>query len=131
VYALAMVIGLGAFGLYFLAPSAEASVIPNDATGAYSITAAPGLGYTYRWDENGDGKWESDKFGSKNELSFELKPAETRKVRLEVQNAFGGKATRLITVERPKVDKSGATRDEQADIDSAKGKAPRPNTVHP
>ena len=38
---------------------------------------------------------------------------------------------RLITVERPKVDKSGATKEEQAEIDAAKRKAPRPNTVHP
>jgi NADH-quinone oxidoreductase subunit L len=126
VYALAMVVGLGAFGFYFLVPRAEAKVKPNVTTGAYSITAAPGLGYSYRWDENADGKWESEKFGSKNELSLELKPAETRKVRLEVQNAFGNTATRLITVERPKVYKGGATDDEQAAIDSAKGKPSRP-----
>jgi NADH-quinone oxidoreductase subunit L len=125
VYALAMVVGLGAFGLYFLVPRAEARVIPNTATGAYSITAAPGLGYTYRWDENGDGKFENERFGTKNELAFELKPAETRKVRLEVQNAFGNTATRLITVERPKIDKSGATDEEQAQIDAARGRQPR------
>jgi NADH-quinone oxidoreductase subunit L len=126
VYALAMVVGLGAFGVYFLVPRAEAKVIPNTATGAYSISAAPGLGYSYRWDENGDGKFESDKFGTKTELAFELKPAESRKVVLEVQNAFGNTATRLITVERPKIDKSGATDDEQMVIDASKVRARRP-----
>jgi NADH-quinone oxidoreductase subunit L len=123
-YALSMVIGLGAFGWYFFAPSAEARVIPNAATGAYSVSAAPGLGYSYRWDENGDGKWENEKFGSKNELAFELKPGEARKVRLEVRNAFYGTAAKVINVERPKTDKSGATPEEQAAIDKARGRPP-------
>ena len=125
VYALSMVVGLGAFGFYFLAPTAEAKVVPNTATGAYSVTVAPGLGYSYRWDENGDGKWENEKFGNKKELAFELKPAETRKVRLEVQNAFGGTSLREISVTRPKIDKSGATDEEQAKIDAAKGRPQR------
>jgi hypothetical protein len=45
---------------------------------------------------------------------------------LEVQNAFGSKATRLITVERPKIDKSGATDEEQMVIDASKVRARRP-----
>jgi NADH-quinone oxidoreductase subunit L len=125
-YALAMVIGLGAFGWYFFAPRAEAKVVPNAATGAYSVSAAPGLGYSYRWDENGDGKWENEKFGSKTELAFELKPGESRKVRLEVRNAFYGTAAKVINVERPKTDKSGATDEEQAAIDKGRAKPSRP-----
>jgi NADH-quinone oxidoreductase subunit L len=127
VYALSMVVGLGALGVYFFVPTADARVIPNTETGAYSVRATPGLGYSYRWDDNGDGKWESENFGQKTELSFELKPAETRKVRLEVKNAFGGTAERSITVARPKVDKSGATAEEQADIDAARAKRRAPH----
>jgi NADH-quinone oxidoreductase subunit L len=125
-YALSMVIGLGAFGWYFFVPRAEAKVIPNAATGAYSVSAAPGLGYSYRWDENGDGKWENEKFGSKNELALELKPGEMRKVRLEVRNAFYGTDAKVINVERPKTDMSGATKEEQAAIDKARAKPLRP-----
>jgi NADH-quinone oxidoreductase subunit L len=125
-YALAMVVGLGAFGWYFFAPRAEAKVIPNAATGAYSVSAAPGLGYTYRWDENNDGKWEGDQFGQKSELALELKPGETRTVRLEVRNAFAGPAVKVINVERPKVDKSGATDEEQKAIDRSRGRPLRP-----
>jgi NADH-quinone oxidoreductase subunit L len=44
-YALAMVLGLAAFGWYFLVPRAQAKVVSDGVTGAYSVTAAPGLGY--------------------------------------------------------------------------------------
>jgi NADH-quinone oxidoreductase subunit L len=125
VYALAMVVGLGAFGVYFFLPSADARVIPDAEPGKYSVRASPGLGYTYRWDENGDGKWEGD-FGGKTEVAFELKPNETRKVRLEVKNAFGGTSERLIPVRRPKIDASGATPAEQAKIDAARARPLRP-----
>jgi NADH-quinone oxidoreductase subunit L len=124
-YALSMVVGLGVLGVYFFLPSAEAKVVPNTATGAYSVQAAPGLGYSYRWDENGDGKWEGN-FGGKTELALELKPDETRKVRLEVKNAFGRTSGRSITVQRPKIDKSGATDAEQAKIDASRGRPLRP-----
>jgi NADH-quinone oxidoreductase subunit L len=131
VYALAMVVGLGAFGVYFFVPTANARVIPNTETGAYSVKAEPGLGYSYRWDENGDGKWEGDAFGGKTEVAFELKPNETRKVRLEVKNAFGGTSARSITVQRPKTDASGATPAEQAKLDAARAKPTRPSPGTP
>jgi hypothetical protein len=121
-----MVVGLGAFGWYFFAARAEAKVVANDVTGAYSVKAAPGLGYQYRWDENGDGKWDSEKYGDKTEISFELKPTEVRTVRLEVQNAFGNKSEREIRFERPKVDMSGASSAESGRPDAARGKPLRP-----
>jgi NADH-quinone oxidoreductase subunit L len=121
-YALAMVVGLGAFGWYFMVPSAQAKVVTDQVTGACSVTAAPGLGYQYRWDENGDGKWEGDKFGDKTKLSFELKPDEKRKVRLEVRNAFGNTASRELTLERQKLDKSGTTTDDDKKPSSPHGK---------
>jgi NADH-quinone oxidoreductase subunit L len=136
VYALSMVLGLAAFGWYFLVPRAEAKVISNGVTGATSVTAAPGLGYRYRWDENGDGKWEEQRPGSKSQVSFELKPATSRKVMLEVTNAFGATATREITVERPKVDRSGISSEERAAMGSARAQPRKPppsppEGVHP
>jgi NADH-quinone oxidoreductase subunit L len=112
-YALTMVVGLGAVGWYFLMPRAEAKVVSNAATGAYSVSATPGIGYTYRWDENGDGKFEDQKFSAKSEVSFELKPDSTRKLKLEVRNAFGATATRELTVARPKADKSALSPEER------------------
>jgi NADH-quinone oxidoreductase subunit L len=121
-YALAMVLGLAAFGWYFLAPRAEAKVVSNGVTGATSVTATPGLGYSYRWDENGDGKWDDQRFGNKTEVSFELKPDASRKLKLEVKNAFGATATREFTVERPKIDRSGITSAERAAAASAQAR---------
>ena len=134
VYALSMVLGLAAFGWYFLVPRVEARVVSNGVTGATSVTAAPGLGYRYRWDENGDGKFEEQRPGSKSQVSFELKPDTSRKVKLEVTNAFGATATREITVERPKVDRSGISSAERAAAASARprpGSPPAPKPVHP
>jgi hypothetical protein len=113
-YALTMVVGLGAVGWYFIAPRAEAKIASNAATGAYSVTATPGIGYSYRWDENGDGKFEEQKFSNKTEVSFELKPNTSRKLTLEVRNAFGRTATRELTVARPKTDKSALSPEERA-----------------
>jgi NADH-quinone oxidoreductase subunit L len=125
-YALAMVLGLAAFGWYFLVPRAQAKVVADGVTGAYSVTAAPGLGYRYRWDENGDGKFEEQRPGTKSQVSFELKPDSSRKVKLEVTNAFGATATREITVERPKVDRSGFSPEERAALASARSQLLKP-----
>ncbi len=106
-YAAVMVVGLGMVGWFLVAPHANAKVMANHAAGAYSVTAAPGLGYSYRWDEDGDGKWDSDAFGDKSSVSFELAIDKGRTVGLEVKNAFGRVATRTFELKRPKPDKSG------------------------
>jgi len=107
-YAAVMVVGLGGLGWFFLTPRADARIVENHATGAYSVTAAPGFGYSYRWDENGDGKFDSETFGARNEVAFNLDPAQKRKVQLEVRNAFGQVAKREFDFERERPDKSGA-----------------------
>ncbi|HEY3497674.1 MAG TPA: NADH-quinone oxidoreductase subunit L [Polyangiaceae bacterium] len=101
-YALVMVLGLGGLGWFFFAPHAEARITRDHAKGAYSVAATPGPGYAYRWDENGDGKWDNENFGSKREISFALDPDQTRNVRFEVRNAFGRTSTREVAVQRPK-----------------------------
>ncbi len=100
---------MGGLGWFFLLPRAEAKTVENHATGAYSVSAAPGFGYSYRWDANGDGRWDADRFGDRSEVSFNLNVDQTRKVVLEVKNAFGRVAEKEFTFQRPKPDKSGAT----------------------
>ena len=119
-YAAIMVLGLGAVGWFFVTPRAEALVDANDDSGVYNLTAAEGLGYSYRWDLNNDGKWDGDKekFGDKTQQSLNLAIKENRTVRLEVKNAFGRTAVRSFNFARPAPDRSGFT--SQLDGDTGK-----------
>jgi hypothetical protein len=108
-YAAVMVLGLGGVGWFFVTPRVEAEARTDDDSGAYSLTAAQGLGYSYRWDLNNDGKWDTDKFGSQTEASLKLAVKENRTVRLEVKNAFGRTAIRSFSFARPQPDLSGGS----------------------
>jgi NADH-quinone oxidoreductase subunit L len=125
-YALVMVLGLGGLGWFFFAPHAEARLTSDHEKGAYSVAATPGPGYAYRWDEDGDGKWDSDSFGSKREISFELDVDKTRNVRLEVRNAFGRTTINELAVNRPKLDLSGASNQELAAQEAQRVAKPNP-----
>jgi NADH-quinone oxidoreductase subunit L len=108
-YAAVMVVGLGLVGWFLVAPHANAKVVANHASGAYSVTASPGLGYSYRWNENGDAAADKKEFGNQTSVSFNLDNGKSRSVLLEVKNAFGQVAQRKFELTRPKVDKSGFT----------------------
>jgi len=109
-YAAVMVLGLGGVGWYFVTPRAEAKLESNDESGVYSLTAPQGLGYSYRWDLNNDGKWDDkEKFGDRTQQSLNLAAKENRTIRLEVKNAFGRSAVRSFNFARPAPDRSGAT----------------------
>ncbi len=107
-YSAFMVVGLAGLAWFLMLPRAEAKTVSDNAAGSYSVSAAPGLGYSYRWDANGDGQWDSDQYGEKAEVNFNLDIDQSRKVRLEVKNAFGRTASTEVTLARPKPDKSGA-----------------------
>ncbi|HWA75570.1 MAG TPA: NADH-quinone oxidoreductase subunit L [Polyangiaceae bacterium] len=107
-YSAFMVAGLAWLGWFLILPRAEAKTVSDNAAGAYSVSAAPGLGYRYRWDVNGDGQWDSEDYGEKADVTFNLDVDQSRKVRLEVKNAFGRTASTEVTLARPKPDKSGA-----------------------
>jgi NADH-quinone oxidoreductase subunit L len=107
-YSAFMVVGLAGLGWFLLLPRAEAKTVSDNAAGSYSVSAAPGLGYKFRWDLNGDGQWDSDDYGDKADVNFNLDIDQSRKVRLEVKNAFGRTASTEVTLARPKPDKSGA-----------------------
>jgi len=75
-------------------------------TGTYTLEAPPGIGYAYRWDANGDGKFESEKFAEKRNLELKLERTERRQVVLEVRSAFGQIRRQTFSLERPAEDKS-------------------------
>jgi len=111
-YAFSMVVGLLGVGWFFFAPRAEAMVVQDHVAGSYSMKASAGPGYAYRWDADGDGKWDdNEKFAGKNEVTFELGVEQRREVKLQVRNAFGLVATKTVSFVRPKPDLSGADPD--------------------
>ncbi|MCS6899728.1 MAG: NADH-quinone oxidoreductase subunit L [Myxococcales bacterium] len=99
VYAAAMVVGtLGVVSFLYL-PHPE--TITREAGNVYKVKALGGVGYTFRWDADGDGKPDSEDFGAVDEIEVRVDPGKTKTVVLEVKNAFGRKARREIAVTRP------------------------------
>jgi NADH-quinone oxidoreductase subunit L len=108
-YAAVMVLGLGGVGWFFVSPRVDAKTHADDNAGIYTVSAAPGLGYGYRWDLNNDGKPDTPEFGSQTDIALNLAVKESRTVKLEVKNAFGQIASRSFSFARPLPDLSGAT----------------------
>ena len=88
-YAATMMIGMAALGWFFTVPQPSAHVERDDVAGHYTVVAAPGLGYAYRWDADADGAPDTEEFSDKKSVDIALGVGETRKVELEVKNAFG------------------------------------------
>jgi NADH-quinone oxidoreductase subunit L len=102
VYATMMVIGLAAFGWFFVAPHAAASVdATNEDKGDYVVMAGPGMGYQFRWDANNDGKADSDKFTPQSSVKIHLDEGKSQTVKLEIQNAFNFHGSTTVEVNRP------------------------------
>jgi NADH-quinone oxidoreductase subunit L len=97
-YASVMMVGTAGVGWFLTMPHAAVVVDGDRATGRYSLSAAPGLGYAYRWDLDGDGTFDSEEFGSVSAVDVTLSTAEERTVRLEVKNAFGRVAMRELAL---------------------------------
>jgi NADH-quinone oxidoreductase subunit L len=98
-YAALMVVGMAVIGWFFVAPHADAAITDN--AGVYTVTAGPGMGYAYKWETDGDAK--DDPPPSKDALvkSVKVESGKTRKVTLEVTNAFGLTKKRTFTLSRP------------------------------
>jgi NADH-quinone oxidoreductase subunit L len=107
-YAAFIVLGVAGLGYFMSTPHAEASLKSDDSSGKYVLTAEPGLGYSYRWDSNGDGRFETGEFGAQARLDVDLDRTERRTVVLQVRDSFGRQATRKFRIERPAEDLSGA-----------------------
>jgi NADH-quinone oxidoreductase subunit L len=100
VYAAFMVVGLAAMGWFFVAPHPDATVTTS-GDGDYLVQVSPGMGYTYRWDANGDGKPDAQTFGSQQQVKVHLDSGQTQNVGLEVVNAFGLHGMKEISITRP------------------------------
>src|SRR6185436_15881434 len=81
-YAFTMVLGLGGVGWFFMVPHASHRLKSDDREGKYVVELTPGAGYDYRWDENGDGKWDGD-FGNKREVAFTLDGGQSKRLRFQ------------------------------------------------
>jgi len=97
-YSAVMVIGLGAVGWHFVVPHTEV-LTKVDASGGRELQAPSGFGYSYQWDKDGDGKWDSVERTVKVEAS-----AASAIVRLQVTNVFGWARLRKVRPEPTKSD---------------------------
>jgi NADH-quinone oxidoreductase subunit L len=90
-YGAVMTVGLVAVGCYVVVPQDNVRITEDHATGTYTVQAAPGFGYGYRWDADGDesGEWDNERFGPEASKQFSLERNTTRVVRLQVENVFG------------------------------------------
>jgi NADH-quinone oxidoreductase subunit L len=110
-YAAAMVVGMFGIGWFIGVPQPKAVVSGDQATGQYIVQAAPGLGYAYRWDTNGDGTYDTEAFGGSMQVTLTLDEGASQEVGLQVRNAFGRVRGGTYHVERPRRDASGAALD--------------------
>lgn len=100
-YAAFMVGGLICIGWYFASPGAEAELTEDHLTGTYSVEAAQGVGFGYRWDQDGDGQMDTEDFGPNRRIEFRLEPGGRRIIHLEVQDPFGEVDVEEFEVFRP------------------------------
>ncbi|PKN31218.1 MAG: hypothetical protein CVU63_25070, partial [Deltaproteobacteria bacterium HGW-Deltaproteobacteria-20] len=111
-YAAVMVVGLFAMGAFFATAHGELVVSKDEPGGMYVVEAAPGLGYKYRWDRDGDGTWDNPRLEQDEtwtllqKVQVKVPPGEEMKVRVEVQNVFKMTEVKEIVLRRPLPDKS-------------------------
>ncbi|HEX4347692.1 MAG TPA: NADH-quinone oxidoreductase subunit L [Vicinamibacterales bacterium] len=103
-YAAVMMVGTACLGWFFTMPQAHTHVERDDASGHYVVSAAPGLGYGYRWDADNDGKPDTEDFANKTSVELALSVGETKTVKVEVRNAFGRVSTANVVLTRPKAE---------------------------
>ena len=106
-YAAVMVVGMACFGWFFVAPHPDASFV--ESNGDYTITAGPGINYSYRWDADGNGSFDSDKYSDQSTIKVHLDAGKSKTVRLEVKNAFGLTRSAPIELKRPEAPTTSQT----------------------
>jgi NADH-quinone oxidoreductase subunit L len=115
-YSASMVIGLAGLGWFLVKPHADVTIDSKafKSTGQATLSAAPGLGYHYRWELKGsagaDAKSEAK--SDAREFTVTLNPGESKEVVLEVESAFKTVAREVIPLSRPnmigKIPQNGA-----------------------
>jgi NADH-quinone oxidoreductase subunit L len=101
-YAATMVLGILGVGWFIAVPQPQAVVSGDAATGQYAVQATAGLGYSYRWDADGDGTYDSEEFGPSRQVNLSLDVGASQEVRFQVKNAFGRTRDGVYRVERPR-----------------------------
>jgi NADH-quinone oxidoreductase subunit L len=104
VYAAIMVVGMAGLGWFFVQPHAAVTVSESGG-GDYTLQAAPGVGYSFRWYAQAQGEPQTKEFKGQEQLKVHLDEGGSQTVRLEVRNAFGRTATKDVPLNRPKVEK--------------------------
>ncbi len=102
VYAAFMVLGVAVFGWFFVVPHADASIAEQGRdSGDYVVTAAPGMGYQYRWDKDGNGQFDSEHTSDQSDVKVHLEEGKSLTVRLETTSVFGLTRASDIPITRP------------------------------
>lgn len=124
-YSGVLMLGLLGVGGYLALPHANVRETFDHASGVYKLSAAPGLGYKYRWDVDGQEGWDgSGKFGARTEATFQLKLDEERSVRLEVEGPLLATSTYEMILVRPRDAASGVGGEAPPNSPKAAGSAP-------
>ncbi len=107
-YSAAMMLGVVAIGWFLWTPHPDASIAADPKVGSYKVTAAPGVGYRYKWDADGDGKPDSATFSPDfDSVELRLEPGQTKTVTLWVVNSFRRIAHKEFRITAPRRDASG------------------------
>ncbi len=110
-YGAILAVGMLAVSCYVVVPQGNVKTDFDHQKGRYEIVATPGFGYSYRWDKDGDGEWDSENFeAAKSSIKFSMEANTTRVVRLQVENAFGQVNTEEFEITRPRPDLSSPNR---------------------
>ncbi len=100
VYAAVMVVGIVVLGWFFVEPHPDFSVAEQN--GDYTLVAAPGPGYSFKWYPEADKEAQSKDFlPAVDPLRFRLGEGKSQTVKLEVKNAFGRTSAKTLTLTRP------------------------------
>jgi hypothetical protein len=105
-YAAVMVLGMFGVGWFVTMPQPKVVIAGDASTGQYTVEAAVGLGYSYRWDADGDGTYDTEEFVDANRVTVSLDEGGSRDVKLQVRNAFGRSRSNVFHIERAKRDAS-------------------------
>jgi hypothetical protein len=97
-----MVLGLAVFAWFFVEPHADFTVQTMPARdGDYTLVAAPGPSYSFRWFPDSAKEPQSQAFGTTDQMKVHIADGATQTVKLEVKNAFGRIGSKLFTITRP------------------------------
>ncbi|MBK8256014.1 MAG: NADH-quinone oxidoreductase subunit L [Polyangiaceae bacterium] len=100
VYAAVMLLGLGGVGWFMVYPHADVTADDTSlrSTGEVKLAAAPGYGYTFRW----EGLTGTDsQLTERSAVTVRLQPGEKKNVTVFVKNAFQLETSHTVALERP------------------------------